>query len=234
MEDKKTSSPASVKRKQMTMLNAITQGLSLVLLISLVAWVLLMMWFAGKIFLGDHHMIKTLDIMNNYYDSFISNHYLPALKKMAYQIKSFIALIHDYYARGLGYLNIALNKANTRISMPAQQTMQTIEKVITGTLEITLLRLLIFIMSLPLFITLLYVFIVDGLGQRDIRKFQGSRESTFFFHWIKPMTGKIFFILFFIYMSIPFSLSPNLILLPMIILLSVMTMFAIKGYKKYV
>ena len=55
---------------------------------------------------------------------------------------------------------------------------------------------------------MLFVLIVDGLGQRDIRKFQGARESAFIFHRIKPLTATLFYAAFLAYSSAPCFVSP--------------------------
>lgn len=105
--------------------------------------------------------------------------------------------------------------------------------ILSGTASIIISRLLLFTKNLPLLLCLLFVMLVDGLGQRDIRKFQGSRESTFFFHRIKPLTGTVFYGFFLVYMCMPFSLSPQITLVPMALLFSIMTMLTVKHYKKY-
>jgi integrating conjugative element membrane protein (TIGR03747 family) len=94
-------------------------------------------------------------------------------------------------------------------------------------------RLFTFLMNLPFLLSMLFIAIVDGLSQRDIRKFQVARESAFFFHRVKSMGSKIFYLLFFLYLSLPFSLSPLILLLPMASLISITTMLTIKSYKKY-
>jgi integrating conjugative element membrane protein (TIGR03747 family) len=94
-------------------------------------------------------------------------------------------------------------------------------------------RLLQFIHALPLLLSMLFIAIVDGLGQRDIRKFQGARESAFFFHRIKPLCSKLFYLLFLIYLGMPWSFNPLALLVPMICLISITTQLTIKNYKKY-
>lgn len=106
--------------------------------------------------------------------------------------------------------------------------------VLIETAEIVIDRLFIFILSLPLWGSLLFVMTVDGLVQRDIRKFQAARESTFLFHWLKLLTSKLFYSFFLVYMSIPWVIQPQTLLLPMALIVSVLVMLSIKNYKKYV
>jgi len=80
---------------------------------------------------------------------------------------------------------------------------------------------------------LYFIFFADGLIQRDIRKFQGARESTLFFHRIKPLSIFFIYTIFFIYMATPLPLPPELTLIPMILLSGLSTMLTIRTYKKY-
>ena len=56
------------------------------------------------------------------------------------------------------------------------------------------MRFFIFLLALPLFILFVCLGCVDGLVQRDIRKFQAARESTYFFHRIKRTWTFCFFV----------------------------------------
>lgn len=233
MEENNTSQQSS-RKKNRTMIGFIVQSTLVILLISIAAWLILIVWFSGKILLEGHLVTRnTVDTMVNYHYRFISEHYLPMTGSAVYQTKKFNSFISYYSSMPFEWINNSLPSVNADKAMTSQGSIQDVSRMLLSTLEITLTRLVIFMMSLPFFFTLLFVFIVDGLGQRDIRKFQGSRESTFFFHWIKPVTGKIFFILFFIYMSIPITISPTIIMMPMIVISSLMMMLSIKSYKKY-
>ncbi len=95
-------------------------------------------------------------------------------------------------------------------------------------------RLSIFISSLPLGGTVLFVMMVDGLVQRDIRKFQAARESTFLFHRLSLLTRHLFYGLFLIYMSLPWQVQSHTFILIMIVMVSGLLMLLIKHYKKYV
>lgn len=111
--------------------------------------------------------------------------------------------------------------------------MEAVSTVFFSTAAMVVDRFMIFSLHLPLMVGLLFILVVDGLVQRDIRKFQGARESTFFFHRIKPLTGKIFTFLFLIYLALPFPGYAEIILFPMMLILSIMAMISIKSYKKY-
>jgi integrating conjugative element membrane protein (TIGR03747 family) len=101
-------------------------------------------------------------------------------------------------------------------------------------MKVISIRLFIFILSFPLWLSVLFVMIVDGLVQRDIRKFQAARESTFLFHRLKLLTENLFYSFFLIYMSMPIAIQPEALLLPTVIIVSVLFKLSIKYYKKYV
>ena len=61
---------------------------------------------------------------------------------------------------------------------------------------------------IPLFSLSLSIGLVDGLVQRDIRKFQGARESTLLFHRIKRCGAAIFFLPLFAYLAWLSPVSP--------------------------
>jgi len=95
-------------------------------------------------------------------------------------------------------------------------------------------RLIIFTLSLPLWATILFVMIVDGLVQRDIRKFQAARESTFLFHRLCLLTRHLFYGFFFLFMSLPWQVQSQTFILIMLLIVSGLLMLMIKHYKKYV
>ena len=106
--------------------------------------------------------------------------------------------------------------------------------ILVSTTKIVLARFFTFIEFLPCLLVILFVFIVDGLVQRDKRKFHGARESALLFHRLKPLGGVSFYGLFFAYMAVPIMLPSTVFLLPMACLTSVFTMLSIKYFKKYV
>jgi integrating conjugative element membrane protein (TIGR03747 family) len=110
------------------------------------------------------------------------------------------------------------------------------ESIIETFIEIAviiLIRLCLFVAFIPFMFVIIFVLIIDGLAQRDKRKFQGARESTFLFHRLKPLAKLSFFFLFFIYMVFPYMVMPELFLMPMVILSSLFMMLTIKSFKKY-
>jgi hypothetical protein len=99
--------------------------------------------------------------------------------------------------------------------------------------EIIVTRFFIFLLSMPLFVLFMIIFMTDGLVAREIRKFRGARESTFIFHRAKLCMGFSFFVPLFIYLSLPVFISPMLFLITQSLMLSISAHFAVKYFKKY-
>lgn len=94
-------------------------------------------------------------------------------------------------------------------------------------------RIVIIILSLPLFGVFMVTAIVDGLAQRDLRRFGGARESGTRYHFSKAAVLPTLLIGWLIYISIPFSINPNFVLLPLALMFSASIYLTIANYKKY-
>lgn len=96
-----------------------------------------------------------------------------------------------------------------------------------------LVRLLVLCLMLPLFLMAVFVGFVDGLVRRDIRRFGAGRESGFVFHRAKATLMPLLVLPWAIYLALPVSVSPLLILLPSAVLLGVAVNIAAGSFKKY-
>ncbi|HVV68003.1 MAG TPA: DUF4400 domain-containing protein [Gammaproteobacteria bacterium] len=118
---------------------------------------------------------------------------------------------------------------------PAWQTIHSeIVPLLWGVTSIILTRVFLFILALPLFILCLGLGMVDGLVQRDIRKFQGARESTLLFHEIKRGSHFWFFMPLLMYLLWPWPIAPQWFLVPSALILGLITQLGAKSFKKYV
>ena len=86
---------------------------------------------------------------------------------------------------------------------------------------------------LPLFLMTAFVGLVDGLVRRDIRRFGAGRESGFVYHRAKATLVPLLVLPWVIYLALPISVSPLLILLPSSVLLGVAVDIAAGSFKKY-
>lgn len=95
------------------------------------------------------------------------------------------------------------------------------------------LRVFLLLLTTPLFALAILTGFVDGLVRRDIRRFGCGYESGFVYHHAKRSIGPLFFLPWIIYLSLPFTVHPNLILLPAALLLGLSVSVTTGSFKKY-
>lgn len=96
-----------------------------------------------------------------------------------------------------------------------------------------IIRLSILVLSLPLFILVAVVGLIDGLAIRDKRRWSNGRESGFRYHYAKSFVLPSFFIAWILYLSIPVSIHPNFIILPLGVLMGLVIRETLSWFKKY-
>ena len=96
-----------------------------------------------------------------------------------------------------------------------------------------LVRLLILLLTLPLMLTAVFVGLVDGLVRRDVRRFGAGRESGFVYHRAKAALMPLAVLPWVIYLALPVSAHPLLILLPSAALLGLTVALTASSFKKY-
>lgn len=101
------------------------------------------------------------------------------------------------------------------------------------TVLVFLVRLLVLTLSLPLFLMAAFVGLVDGLVRRDVRRFGAGRESGFIYHRARASLMPLAVLPWVIYLALPVSLHPLLILLPSATLLGLAVCIAAATFKKY-
>jgi len=99
--------------------------------------------------------------------------------------------------------------------------------------QIFAVRLAILILAFPAFILLALVGLIDGLVQRDIRRWSGGRESSFVYHWAKRVLYPSLILPWIIYLAIPESVHPNYIVLPFAVLFAISVTVMASTFKKY-
>lgn len=99
--------------------------------------------------------------------------------------------------------------------------------------QVFTIRLAVLTLAMPVFVLFGIVGLTDGLVQRDIRKWGGGRESGYIFHWATRFLGPAFLMTWLVYLSIPFSVDPGLVVLPFAMLFALMLRIAGSTFKKY-
>ncbi|MBV2205731.1 MAG: TIGR03747 family integrating conjugative element membrane protein [Pseudomonas sp.] len=96
-----------------------------------------------------------------------------------------------------------------------------------------MVRLLVLVLTLPLFLLAAFVGLVDGLVRRDVRKFGAGRETSFVYHRAKAALMPLAVLPWIIYLTLPISVHPLLVLLPCASLLGVVVCITASTFKKH-
>ncbi len=99
--------------------------------------------------------------------------------------------------------------------------------------QIFAVRLAILVLAFPAFILLALVGLVDGLVQRDIRRWSGGRETSFVYHWAKKILYPSLILPWIIYLAMPESVHPNYVVLPFAVLFAISVTVMASTFKKY-
>lgn len=96
-----------------------------------------------------------------------------------------------------------------------------------------MVRLLVLCLSVPLFLVAAFIGLIDGLVQRDIRRFGAGRESGYVYHRAKACLMPLLTLPWVIYLAMPVSVNAALILLPSAVLLGGVISLTASRFKKY-
>ncbi|WP_193092066.1 TIGR03747 family integrating conjugative element membrane protein [Halomonas colorata] len=143
---------------------------------------------------------------------------------------SFVGLVYEWSFVKTGIISLLESNRNNGGWLGALADY--VQAAIYVTL-MTLTRVVILVLTSPLFALAALVGFVDGLVRRDLRRFGAGRESAFVYHHAKKMVGPIFVIGWICYLSVPFAIHPNVFLLPCAALFGVLISIATGSFKKY-
>lgn len=96
-----------------------------------------------------------------------------------------------------------------------------------------MVRLVVLTLAIPLFFLAAVTGTIDGLMRRDLRKFGADRESSFVYHRAKRTLLPLMVSPWVIYLALPWSINPILVLLPCAALLGWMVAITATTFKKY-
>lgn len=94
-------------------------------------------------------------------------------------------------------------------------------------------RLAILILAMPVFLLFSLLALVDGLVQRDLRRWGGGRESSFVYHYAKKAALPLVVLAWVTYLALPFSLHPTFVVLPFAVLFALSVAVTASTFKKY-
>jgi len=93
--------------------------------------------------------------------------------------------------------------------------------------------LALILFSLPILAIAALVGGVDGLVERDLRRWGGGRESSNVFNLARRSIVPAFVAACVVYISLPFSINPIIVILPFACLLGMAVRIAFERMKKY-
>lgn len=96
-----------------------------------------------------------------------------------------------------------------------------------------ILRLFLVVFSFPLFLMVFIWAFVDGLVERDLRRFGAGRESSTIFDGVRRMVFPCLALPFIVYLSFPVSINPLFIIIPSALVQAVLYRMLFAKYKKY-
>jgi len=99
--------------------------------------------------------------------------------------------------------------------------------------QLYMVRLTVLCLAAPLFLLLILVGLVDGLVQRDLRRWGGGRESSYVYHYAKRSNLVFVGLGAILYLAIPFSIHPTVLLLPFACVCAITVSLTASRFKKY-
>jgi integrating conjugative element membrane protein (TIGR03747 family) len=99
--------------------------------------------------------------------------------------------------------------------------------------QVFAVRLAVLTLATPVFVLFGFVALVDGLVQRDLRRWSGGRESSFVYHHAKKVIFPAVILAWIVYLGMPTSIHPNYVILPFAGLFALALAIAAGSFKKY-
>jgi integrating conjugative element membrane protein (TIGR03747 family) len=106
-------------------------------------------------------------------------------------------------------------------------------EAISNVSQVFTLRLIILLLSLPLFLFAFAVGLVDGLVERDLRRWGGGRESSTVYELAKSAIGPTAIGAWMIYLGMPVSVDPSYVIVPFVFLFGFSVRVTTDRLKKY-
>lgn len=106
-------------------------------------------------------------------------------------------------------------------------------KSAVNTTQVFGVRLAVALLTTPVFVLIGVAALVDGLVERDLRRYGGGNESSFIYHNVKPWMKPAVLGAWFIYLGLPVSVHPNWIFVPAATMYGLAVYLTTWTFKKY-
>ncbi len=136
----------------------------------------------------------------------------------------------------IAWLNTPVSPGDPRWLGKLKSGYQTVTDFVLAAITITqvfAVRLAVLTLAMPAFLLFSIVGLVDGLVQRDLRRWGGGRESSFVYHHAKRLLFPSLLLAWIVYLSLPFSVHPNAVILPFAGLFALAVAVTASTFKKY-
>jgi len=158
-------------------------------------------------------VVHYLQLLNNmeWFKTWVSSEILPDLPEN--NLTTYPVL--NYYLKvGSAYLLAAL-------------------KLLRLSTELTVTRLCVLILFMPTFLLAFVLGLIEGLLQRDLRRFGGGRESALVYHRARSCIAPLFLWACLLYLMLPIPVTPVNFLLPFTLLIAFAAAITARTFKKY-
>ena len=106
-------------------------------------------------------------------------------------------------------------------------------EAMTNVMQTFAVRLTVLALATPVFALFGLVGLAEGLMRRDLRRWGGGRESSFVYHHTKKLLGPSILSAWMLYLAAPFTIHPNLVLVPFAVSFAVGVAVTTGTFKKY-
>lgn len=222
--------------KTISSIVALLVWLVLSLLISIIIEWIGMIWFWPE--QGVDHAKRVLDNDRAYLNTQLYENSLNAKQVIAEKANRAVTWI-DQQTALKNYsprLNPKSNNTMSAVSESGRKYYRKAKPYLEAASTVTqtfMIRLALIVFSLPVFLLAGLIGAVDGLVERDLRRWGGGRESSNVFTLAKRSVIPAFVGACVIYISLPFSVDPVFVLLPFALLLGLAVRISFERLKKY-
>lgn len=193
---------------------------------------------------GSNHSKTVFETEQGYFSEGFKRSLL--LSNPVQTFNDWIAIAYEYLFIKSGFLDW-INQSNTNVQSSNNMFAKSLNSIsgslllniseyLYATVYVTmilLIRVSIIALSIPLFILVIVVGSVDGLVRRDLRRYGAGYESSFVYHHSKRFIKPAIYLPIMIYLSWPFSVYPNLLILPGAVALGFVVSITVGSFKKY-